>query len=249
MRRLSGTGKPAKRLRRKTAGPTRRKPAEPVRPQTPSVAQLQEQNATLTRELSEAREQQTASAEVLRVISSSPGELEPVFQAMLENAVRICGAKFGNLLLVEGDSYRHVALHGAPQAFLEERQREPIIRPRPGSDLDRIRRTKQVIHTADMQVEGAAATAFVELAGARTCLDVPMLKNDELIGLIGMLEGSNRPRVTDPAASSARDLFEAGLNEAAVGRTTLWAFEPSVAVFFDRGALGDRAGSTQWHRR
>ena len=78
---------------------------------------------------------------MLKVISSSPGELKPVFEPMLENAMRICGAKFGNLLLVEGDAFRHVALHGAPQAYLEERRREPVTRPRPGSDLDRVRST------------------------------------------------------------------------------------------------------------
>jgi two-component system, NtrC family, sensor kinase len=108
-----------------------------------------------TRDLSESLEQQTATSEVLQVISSSTGELKPVFETMLESAVRICGAKFGNLLLVEGDAFRHVALHGAPRAYLEERRREPVIRPRPGSDLDRIRSTKQIVHVADLQLGGA----------------------------------------------------------------------------------------------
>src|SRR5262249_40601502 len=79
------------------------------------------------RELTEALEQQTATSEVLGVISSSPGELEPVFKAMLENAVRICGSKFGNLFLREGDAFRHVTTHGAPPAFTEFRQRKPIV--------------------------------------------------------------------------------------------------------------------------
>ena len=65
-------------------------------------------------------------------------------------------------------------------------RRNPVIRPRPGSDLDRVRTTKQIIHIADMQVGGAATTAIVELAGARTFLNVPMLKDDELIGTIGI---------------------------------------------------------------
>jgi D-ribose pyranose/furanose isomerase RbsD len=125
-----------------------------------------------TRDLSESLEQQTATSEVLQVISSSAGELKPVFETMLESAVRICGAKFGNLLLVEGDAFRHVALHGAPQAYLEERRREPVIRPRPGSVLDRIRSTKQIVHVADMQLERPATAAIVELAGARTFLSV-----------------------------------------------------------------------------
>ncbi|MGB9041588.1 MAG: GAF domain-containing protein, partial [Pseudolabrys sp.] len=146
-----------------------------------------------TEDLSESLEQQTATSEVLQVISRSAGELQPVFDTMLENAVRICGAKFGNLLLVEGDAYRHVALYGAPQAFLEERRRNPVIRPRPGSDLDRVRTTKQIIHIADMQVGGAATSAIVELAGARTFLNVPMLKDDELIGTIGIYRQEVRP--------------------------------------------------------
>ena len=114
MRRRGGTGKPAKPLARKTAGAKHRESARPERRRpTPSVAQLQEQVATLTRELDtltrelkEAREQQTASAEVLRVISSSPGELEPVFQAMLENATRVCQASSGTL-------FRYLVRHGA----------------------------------------------------------------------------------------------------------------------------------------
>ena len=146
-----------------------------------------------TRDLSESLEQQTATSEVLQVISSSAGELKPVFETMLESAVRICGAKFGNLLLVEGDAFRHVALHGAPQAYLEERRREPVIRPRPGSDLDRIRSTKQIVHVADMQLGGAATAAIVELAGARTFLNVPMLKDNELIGTIGIYRQEVRP--------------------------------------------------------
>ena len=81
-----------------------------------------------TRELSESLEQQTATSEVLKVISGSPGELEPVFQAMLENAVRICTAKFGVLALSEGDAFRAVALHGAPPAYAEVRRREPVMR-------------------------------------------------------------------------------------------------------------------------
>ena len=146
-----------------------------------------------TDDLSESLEQQTATSEVLQVISSSAGELKPVFETMLESAVRICGAKFGNLLLVEGDAFRHVALHGAPQAYLEERRRVPVIRPRPGSDLDRIRSTKQIVHVADMQLEGPATAAIVELAGARTFLNVPMLKDNELIGTIGIYRQEVHP--------------------------------------------------------
>ena len=151
------------------------------------------ENTRLLNELRQSLEQQTATSEVLKVISSSAGELKPVFETMLESAVRICGAKFGNLLLVEGDAFRHVALHGAPQAYLEERRREPVIRPRPGSDLDRVRSTKQIVQVADMKMEDAATPAIVELAGARTFLNVPMLKDNELIGTIGIYRQEVRP--------------------------------------------------------
>ena len=92
-------------------------------------ARLFEAEQQRTRELSEALERQTATADVLKVISSSPGQLEPVFDAMLANAVRICSAKFGILFLSEGDAFRTVALHGAPPAYAEARRREPVIRP------------------------------------------------------------------------------------------------------------------------
>src|SRR5262245_36758306 len=87
---------------------------------------LQMQVEALSRELSEARERQTATTEVLNVISSSPGELKPVFDAMLTNAVRLCEAGFGVLWLAEGDRFRSVALHNVPPALAEERRREPL---------------------------------------------------------------------------------------------------------------------------
>jgi GAF domain-containing protein len=147
-----------------------------------------------TDDLTEALEQQTATSEVLKVISSSPGELEPVFNAVLENAVRICGAKFGNLLIVDGDTYRTAAVHGAPRAFMEARRQNPVIRPRPGSDLDVMRKDKKVIHVADMRLDGVAASSqIVELAGARTFLNVPMLKDGDLIGIIGIYRQEVQP--------------------------------------------------------
>src|SRR5262249_24315589 len=89
-----------------------------------------------TDDLSESLEQQTATSEGLQVISSSPGELEPVFETMLANATRICRAKFGVLFRSEGDALRAVALHGAPPLFAEERRRNPVIRPSPDSTSD-----------------------------------------------------------------------------------------------------------------
>jgi GAF domain-containing protein len=99
-----------------------------------------------TRELSESLEQQTATSDVLRVISSTPGELKPVFQAMLENAVRICDATFGNLMLYDGNMYRFAALHGAPPAWEELARRQPVFSVRPNSPLGRLATTRRLEH-------------------------------------------------------------------------------------------------------
>ena len=147
-----------------------------------------------TTDLTEALEQQTATSEVLQTISKSPGELQPVFHTMLANAVQICDAKFGNLLLFEVGAFRTVALHGAPQPYLEERQREPVIQPKPGSDLDQLVKTKQAVHVPDIREKGmASGSAIVELAGARTILTVPMVKESDLIGAIGIYRQKVRP--------------------------------------------------------
>jgi hypothetical protein len=106
-----------------------------------------------TDDLSEALEQQTATADVLRVISSSPGELQPVFEAMLQNAVRICDAQFGNLGLLEGDGFQFVAQHGAPPKYRDARQREPFVRANSGTNLERVIKTKQAVHVADVAAE------------------------------------------------------------------------------------------------
>src|SRR5262249_16621303 len=103
------------------------------------------ENARLLSELRESLQQQTATSDVLQVISSSPGELEPVFQAMLANATRICEAKFGTLWLCEGDAFRAVALHNAPPAYAEARRRELLLRPPPDTALGRAASTKQVV--------------------------------------------------------------------------------------------------------
>src|SRR6516164_4494886 len=145
-----------------------------------------------TTDLSEALEQQTATSEVLRVISGSPGELEPVFNAILENAVRICEAKFAAMHLCEGDAFRLVAMHNAPPAWAEYRRREPVQRPHQDSALGQIALTKQVAHIADITKQRAYAervpfvVASVELAGFRAVLGVPMLKENELAGAINI---------------------------------------------------------------
>ena len=147
-----------------------------------------------TDDLSESLEQQTAASEVLRVISSSAGELEPVFSAMLENATRLCEARFGTLGLREGDAFRVVALHNAPPKYMELRKREPLIRPTAGSGLGRILATKQVVHIPDLRADQAyidrvpSTTALVETADARSLLVAPMLKDDDLVGVIAIYQ-------------------------------------------------------------
>jgi signal transduction histidine kinase len=167
----------------------------------PSIAELQEQLDIRTRERDEALEQQAATAEVLKVISSSTGKLEPVFQTILENSITICEAKFGMFWLTEGHSFRCVALHGTSPAFTELRRREPVFHPNPTllSPLGRIARSKQLEHVADCRAEQAyiegdpGFVALVELAGARTILVVPILWDNELVGAVNIFRQEVRP--------------------------------------------------------
>jgi GAF domain-containing protein len=151
-----------------------------------------------TNDLTEALEQQTATSQVLQVVSSSQGDLEPVFRAMLENATRICDAKFGVLQLLEGDGFRAVALHNAPPAFADY-VRRGVLHPGPNVPLSRMARTKQVVHVADITTEGAyierdpLAVAGADLGGYRTLLAVPMLKESELIGGFVIFRQEVRP--------------------------------------------------------
>ncbi len=147
------------------------------------------ENARLLSELRESLEQQTATADVLRVISSSPGELEPVFHAVLENATRICEAVYGNLLLRENGAFRRAAQCNAPQELIEEFQRNPVFVPLPNNPLDQVLRTKETVHTVDAQAESNLGL----LANARTLLNVPMLSHDELIGVISIYRQEVRP--------------------------------------------------------
>ena len=151
-----------------------------------------------TDDLSKSLEQQTATSEVLKVISSSPGELKPVFDALLANAVRICDAKFGVLFLTEGDAFRYVALHGAPPAFAEARRREPVTHVKPGTTIGRVAATKKPAQTVDIRAEPAYTSdperiPILELAGARTILGVPMLKESQLVGAIVIYRQEVRP--------------------------------------------------------
>jgi len=146
-----------------------------------------------TRELSESLEQQTATSEVLQVISSSPGDLEPVFQTILENAVRICGARFGNLGLFDGNSMRVAAMHNAPRAFEELRGGNPVV-SLDKSILGPLVRTKKLIHVRDVAAEEPyASSALAKLAAARSALAVPMLRDEELVGSIAIYHQEIRP--------------------------------------------------------
>ena len=150
------------------------------------------ENTRLLNELRESLQQQTATADVLKVISSSPGQLEPVFKTMLENAVRICGAKFGSLILFEGDTYRRAALHNAPAAFAEAQAREPICPLAASPILSRIVKTRQTICLADIRVE-QPGEPIATLGAARTIVCVPMLKDDRAVGAMSIYRQEVRP--------------------------------------------------------
>ena len=160
------------------------------------------ENTRLLNELRKSLEQQTATADVLRVISSSPGDLEPVFQAMLANATRICDARFASMFLRDGDAFRSVAAtQDAPRAYVEARTKSELpLQPSPEGPLGRVAITKEVAQTADLrelrsyQVERHPfMVATVELGGFRTALSVPMLKDNELVGAINILRQEVRP--------------------------------------------------------
>jgi GAF domain-containing protein len=151
-----------------------------------------------TRDLQESLEQQTATSEVLQVISSSPGDLAPVFEKMLENATRVCGAEFGSMTLVEGDSLRQAALYNAPAAFAAARA-DKVFRPHPQGLMAAAIRTKKAVQIADVRTTAAYierapySVELVELGGARTVVAVPMLREDELIGGITIYRQEVRP--------------------------------------------------------
>jgi len=152
-----------------------------------------------TDDLTESLEQQTATSEVLRVISRSPGELAPVFKAMLENATRICQASYGVLFLREGTGFRTAATHNVPAAFADERQRNALIEPVPIDPLARLTETKQRVHISDARTEAAYKKRFapfvaaVELGGVRTLLLTPLLREGELIGAFAIFRQEVRP--------------------------------------------------------
>ena len=166
-----------------------------------SYAGLEQKVEARTRELSESLEQQTATSEVLGVISSSPGELEPVFSTMLENAARICEAKFANLFLYTDNAFRLAANRNAPAAYAERWAKNPVltISENPRNPLARLAATKRVVDIPDLMAEPGYLerdprfVTLVEAAGARTHLLIPMLKEGELVGAIAIYRQEVRP--------------------------------------------------------
>jgi len=167
-----------------------------------SQAVIAIENTRLLNELRRSLEQQTATADVLRVISASPGELAPVFQGILENATRLCEANFGNMFLREGNGFRTVAIHSPPSAYTEWYERHPFLEPTkeyPHSNLARLIETKKILHNADLRLDRGylegypQVVALVDDAGARTDVLVPMLKEDQLIGAIVIYRTEVRP--------------------------------------------------------
>ena len=152
-----------------------------------------------TGDLTESLQQQTATSEVLQVISASPGDLAPVFEKMLKNATRVCGAEFGSMYLVEGDSVRQTALYNVPSALAAARTTNRVFRPHPQGQMAAAIRTKQVFQVADLRTTAAYlertpnTVELAELGGARTLIVVPMLREDEVIGAITIYRQEVRP--------------------------------------------------------
>jgi two-component system, NtrC family, sensor kinase len=145
-----------------------------------------------TRELQESLEQQTATSEILSVISRSPGELGLVFNIMLANATKLCEASYGAMWLREGDAFRNAAFHGALPAEFMDQWRNAVLRPGPDIPLARVAQSRNPVHISDMREDQAylkghpLAVAAVDVAGVRTMVVVPMLKEDELVGIIAI---------------------------------------------------------------
>jgi two-component system, NtrC family, sensor kinase len=183
--------KAAKSRRHKRAAPKRRAVGKIPRSDglpTPGANRLD----VLKHELREALEQQRATAEVLRVISASHGDLKPVFHAILEKATRICEAKFGTLFLYDGNAFRFAADVGAPREYVEFQTRRGPFQTTPGSQLDKVRRTKRAAHTADYTAEAVVGVSG-RLGGARSSVCMPMLKDGAIVGAFLIYRHEVRP--------------------------------------------------------
>src|SRR5262252_3293970 len=197
-RRSRGSGKHAKARLRKAEMAKRRNAPKATRNRGASVAGQETVVARLTRERDEALLRETANSEILDLISKSPGDLGLVFRAILENATRICHAKFGILTLSEGDAQRIVAMHNAPPAYAELRQRDPIMRPTGNLQIWRAVATKRAVQTADAANDPAnqdhpQRRKFVAATGVRSFIVVPILKDNEVVGVINVFRQEVRP--------------------------------------------------------
>jgi two-component system NtrC family sensor kinase len=196
MKRRSSSGDPPVKTRRHKLA-TRSVPKAALR-RNLSAAGYEAEIARLTRERDDALKQQTATLEVLRVISSSQGELQPVFESILANATRVCEAQFGHLLLCEGDAFRNVAMRDAPIALVEK-TRGQLFHPHPESPLAQAAITKQPVQVRDLMVsrpylDGHPAVVMrVKLGGTRTIVGVPMLSGSEVVGVIILYRNKVRP--------------------------------------------------------
>src|SRR5580700_4036790 len=205
MKRRGKTGGKAADLRRPKAAGRKRSAVAQSKTVAKSKSQpgaaaagLQERLERNKQELNEALQQQAATSEVLRLISAAPGDLKRVFSVILESATRLCQANFGTLYLAEGDFCRAVAMHNAPPAFVAFRSRQPLAPITGTTVLARVAKTKRTIQVADMAAEAAAyknpqERRFVKLTRVRSLVTVPMLKDNELIGMITVYRQEVRP--------------------------------------------------------
>src|SRR6516165_7347467 len=185
-RRSRTTGKLPKTRSRKA------KILKATRHSSSSTAGRETEVARFHRERDEALERETANSEILRLISKSPGDLELVFRTILEHATSICNANFGTLFRFDGENLYPVAQFNTPTALLKAQTRRGPFKPRPGTAMEHVLRTKQVSHSADKAAEPVPGF-FAEHGGARTQVIVPMLKDDALIGVIVIYRQEVRP--------------------------------------------------------
>jgi signal transduction histidine kinase len=161
-------------------------------------ARLFDEVQAKTRDLEEALEQESAGSEVLKLISMSSGDLEPVFQKLLESATRLCGAELGIMNLLSGGMVRQVSFYNMPEAYVSEWSGKPYP-PHPESVMGTVMRTRQVVHVDDLRTRPAysagnpAVVALSDIAGARTYVGVPLLHRDELVGMISIYRREVRP--------------------------------------------------------
>jgi len=242
---------------RKTTKVKRRKGATATRGRRSSATDLNKQLDQRNRDLAAAPEQQRATSEILPLISSSSSNLKPAFETLLANVTRLCQAKFGNLELREGDSFRIAALHGAPPAYVEWRGRQPVVRVSdfPHLPLARVVRTKTVQHVSDLTMDQAyieratPIVPLVETVGARSLLTVPILKEGDVIGAIALYRQEVEPFADDQIAlvknfasqaviaiDSTRQLKELSQDLFAEARTISLAVDQ---VLFSAGEEGD----------